>query len=273
MGDARRIEASASDAGIDLAELGGELVDVPEGSEPSEVARRAVDLVRGGRAGVLMKGKLETAELLRAVLNRESGLRNGELLTHVALLEVPRLDRLLYISDGGVVLCPTLQQKLAIVRNAVAVAHALGLAEPKVAILAASELVQPEVATSVDAAALSKMSDRGQIRGAVVDGPLGLDNAVSAMAAETKGIGGPVAGRADVLIVPGVETGNLMTKMITFLAGGRMAGIVVGARAPVVIASRADPHAGKLYSLALGVILACRGGSGGLRDSGGSGGT
>ena len=257
VGDATRIAEAAGSAGVDLDAIAARLVDVPLGQGWStEVARAAVGLVRQGDAAVLVKGKLDTADLLRAVLDRESGLRGGALLTHVGLFDVPGLDRLLYISDGGVVLNPTLHQKLEITRNAISVAHALGLSLPKVAILAAAEFVTEDMPTTVDAASLTKMADRGQITGAEVDGPFGLDNAVSVAAAETKGLRGPVAGRADILIVPSVEAGNLMAKVITFLSGGRMAGIVVGARVPIVITSRADPHQGKLFSIALATILA-----------------
>jgi phosphate butyryltransferase len=256
VGDAARIAEVAAGAGVDLSAIRAELVNVPaHDGWGQEVAQRAVGLVREGRAGVLVKGKLDTADLLRAVLDRESGLRAGRLLTHVGLFDVPNLERLLYISDGGVVLNPTLHQKLEITRNAVSVAHALGLALPKVAVLAAAEFVTEDMPTTVDAAALTKMADRGQISGAFVDGPFGLDNAVSLAAADTKGLRGPVAGRADILIVPSVEAGNLMAKVITFLSGGRMAGVVVGARAPIVIPSRADPHQGKLYSIALATVL------------------
>ena len=257
VGDATRIAGVAESAGVNLDAIHAEIVDVPSDQGWSaEVARQAVALVRQGRAGVLVKGKLDTADLLRAVLDRESGLRAGALLTHVGLFDVPGLDRLLYISDGGVVLNPTLRQKLEITRNAISVAHALGLTLPKVAILAAAEFVTEDMPTTVDAASLTKMADRGQITGALVDGPFGLDNAVSPAAADTKGLRGPVAGRADILIVPSVEAGNLMAKVITFLSGGRMAGIVVGARVPIVITSRADPHEGKLFSIALANILA-----------------
>ncbi len=267
VGDARRMAAVAAGEGIDLGELKAEVVDIPaDRGGAAEAGRRAVEVVRQGRATVLMKGKMETAELLRAVLDRDSGLRTGRLLSHVGLFEMPGLDRLLYITDGGVVLFPTLQQKLEIARNAVEVAHALGLAEPKIAVLAASERVDPEMPATVDAAALAGMVGRGEIPGALLDGPFGLDNAVSVAAAETKGIGGPVAGRADVLLVPSVEAGNLMAKVITFLAGGRMAGIVVGASAPIVITSRADPHQGKLLSIALGVVLAAARSDGRTQD-------
>lgn len=257
VGDAERIRRLASREGIDLDGLGAVLVDVSgRDGDTLEIARRAVQLVHEGKARLLMKGRLETADLLRAVLDRDGGLRGGALLSHVALMEVPGLDRLLYVTDSGVVLHPTLQQKVAIVRNVVMVAHALGLQQPRVAVLAASESVNPEVATTIDAAALAKMADRGQISGALVDGPFGLDNAVSPAAAAVKGVGGPVAGRADVLVVPGVEAGNLMAKMSTFLGSGRMAGIVVGGLAPVVLTSRADPHQTKLLSIALGAIVA-----------------
>lgn len=256
VGDAGRIAAVAAKEGIDLGQLKAEMVDLPSSQGgAAEAARRAVELVRHGQAEVLVKGKLDTADLLRAVLDRDGGLRTGHLLSHVGLFEMPGFDRLLYITDGGVVLFPTLQQKLEIVVNAVGVAHALGLEEPKVAVLAAAEVVNAEVPATVDAAVLAKMADRGQITGALVDGPFGLDNAVSVAAAETKGIRGSVAGRADILLVPSVEAGNLMAKVITFLAGGRMAGIVVGASVPIVITSRADPHQGKLVSMALGAVL------------------
>lgn len=257
VGDMARTAAEAERYGLNLSELGARWEEVPaRAGGPAEVARRAVSLVRSGEAAVLMKGKLETAELLRAVLDRDNGLRTGRLLSHVALIEMPGVERLVYVTDGGVVLFPTLEQKLEIVRNAVAVAHALGVAEPRVAVLAPAETVNPSIPATVDAAALSKMADRGQITGALVDGPFGLDNAVSLAAAETKGIRGPVAGRADILLVPSVEAGNLMAKVMTFMAGGRMAGVVVGASAPIVITSRADPHQTKLLSLALGIVLA-----------------
>jgi len=259
VGDSERITEIAAEEGIDLRSIGAEILDVPTAAGgPTVAARRAVELVRSGQASLLMKGKLCTADMLRGVLDRENGLRNGRLLSHVAVTEVPGLDRLLYITDAGVVLAPTLEQKLEIIRNGVAVARALGLAVPRVAILAAAELVEAGNPTTIEAAALAKMSERGQIAGAMVDGPFGLDNAISMAAAEAKGIGGMVAGRADVLIVPGAEAGNLMSKVITFLAGGRMAGIVVGGRVPVVVTSRADPPDGKLLSIALGAILARR---------------
>ena len=196
VGDQSRITAVAEQVGINLDSIGVEIVDVPyrEGWGV-EVAKKTVELITSGKATVLVKGKLDTGELLRAVLDRDAGLRSGSLLTHVGLFDVPGLDRILYISDGGVVLNPTLRQKLQITRNAVDVAHTLGLAMPKVAILAAAEMVNEEMPTTVDAAALSKMADRGQITGALVDGPFGLDNAISAAAADTKGLRGPVAGQ------------------------------------------------------------------------------
>lgn len=257
VGDGSRIASVASQIEVDLQKIEATIVDVPaQEGWGIEVSRRAVHLVREGQAGVLVKGKIDTADLLRAVLDRDLGLRTGALLSHVGLFDVPGLDRILYISDAGVVLNPTLRQKMEITRNVVDVAHRLGLATPKVAVLAAAELVSEDLPTTVDAAALAKMAERGQLVGALIDGPFGLDNAVSVSAAETKGLRGPVAGRADILIVPSVEAGNLMAKVITFLSGGRMAGIVVGAKVPIVITSRADPHEGKLFSIALGVILA-----------------
>ena len=260
VGDASRIAAVAAAENINLGDLRAQMIDVPSGEGAlADIARRAVELVRSGEASVLMKGRLQTSELMRAVLNKEYGLREERLLSHVAMIEVPSLPRLILMSDGGIVLRPSLSQKVEIVRNAITVAHILGLECPKVAILAATEMVSEEQPATVEAAALKVMAERGQIDGAIVDGPLGLDNAISLEAAKRKGIDGPVAGQADILIVPSVEAGNLMGKTLTFLAGGCMAGVVVGGRAPIVITSRADSSRCKLLSIALAVVLESRG--------------
>lgn len=224
--------------------------------DPKAAARRIMELVNLGHADIAMKGKIETGDFLRAALDREAGLRTGALFTHVGVFEVPGMDRLIFISDAGVVVAPTMEQKISIVQNAINVARRLGVEQPKVAVLAATEMVNFKIPSTMDAANLSKMAERGQIQGGIVDGPLALDNAISLESAEIKGIHSPVAGQADILITPDVESGNILAKAITYFANGKMAGVVVGAKVPLVVASRSDPHETKLTSMALGVLLA-----------------
>lgn len=224
--------------------------------EPKLAARKVMELVRLGHAQIAMKGKIETGDFLRAALDREVGLRVGRLLTHVGIFEIPGFDRLIFISDAGVVVAPTMEQKIEIVQNAIYVAQRLGVEQPKVAILAATEMVNPKIPTTLDAANLSKMADRGQIEGGLIDGPLALDNAISPESAQIKGIKSDVAGRADILIPPDVEAANVLAKAITYFAKGNMAGVVVGGKSPLIVASRSDPHETKLVSMALGVLLA-----------------
>jgi len=237
----------------DISLYGMSLLDEPDSRR---TIRRAVLLAAEGEADVLMKGSVSTGSLLSMVLNREIGLRTGRLLSHVGVFEVPGYDRFIFITDGGVNISPTVDQKLEIIYNAVEVAHRLGLKEPRVALLAASELLSPHIPASLDALALTKMAEQGWVEGALVDGPLALDTAVSPKAAEIAQAKGPVAGHADILVVPDVDTGNMVAKVITFFVRGRMAGVVVGARVPLVISSRADLHEVKLVSMALGVVLA-----------------
>jgi phosphate butyryltransferase len=219
-------------------------------------ARKVMELLRMGHADLAMKGKLETGDFLRAALDRDVGLRVGRLFTHIAVFEVPGFDRLLFVTDSGVVVAPTLEQKVEIVQNAIMVAQRLGVKEPKVAVLAATEMVNPKIPTTMDAANLAKMADRGQIQGGLVDGPLALDNAISPESVAIKGIKSAVAGSADILVTPDVEAGNMLAKAITYFAKGKMAGVVVGGKSPLVVASRSDPHETKLVSMALGVVLA-----------------
>ncbi|MFQ5811774.1 MAG: bifunctional enoyl-CoA hydratase/phosphate acetyltransferase [Anaerolineae bacterium] len=226
--------------------------------KPKQAARKVMELVRLGHAQMAMKGKIETGDFLRAALDREVGLRVGRLLTHVGIFEIPTFDRLIFVSDAGVVVAPTMEQKIEIVQNAIYVAQRLGVEQPKVAILAATEMVNPKIPTTLDAANLSKMADRGQIRGGLIDGPLALDNAISLESARIKGIKSKVAGQADVLIPPDVEAANVLAKAITYFAKGHMAGVVVGGKSPIIVASRSDPHETKLVSMALGVLLATR---------------
>ena len=254
IGDWPAIEALAAQTGADLGP--STLIHEPD---PRQAARRAVRLVREGQAHVLVKGQIKTADLLGAALNRDIGIRGRGLLTHVGIFELPGMDRLIYLSDSGVVVYPDVYQKLEIINNVVAVARLFGVARPRVAILAASAAVHPKIPASIDALALSKMAEQGWVEGAIVDGPLGLELAISPQAAQMEGSDSPIAGRADVLIVPNVEAGNIVAKGLLYFAHARMAGLVVGARVPVIINSRADTAEIRYLSLAMAAILAQRG--------------
>jgi phosphate butyryltransferase len=251
VGDSARIQQIAMEESFDISRM--DLVHCPESRE---AAYEVMKLVSKGQADVAMKGKLETSDFLRAALSKELGLRTGRLFTHVAAFEIPDFNRLIFISDAGVVVAPDLEQKVQIVQNAIHVAHALGIELPRVAVLAATEVVNPKVPTTLDAANLSKMADRRQITGGLVDGPLALDNAISPESARVKGIRSEVAGYADILITPDIEAGNVLAKAITYFAQGKMAGVVVGGRCPLILPSRSDTREAKLVSLALGVMLA-----------------
>ena len=220
-----------------------------------EAAAAAVELVRQGRAKVLMKGYLHTDEMLYAVMRRETGLRTDRLLSHVFVLEVPTYHKLLFITDAAINISPEISQKAAITQNAVDLALKLGVERPKVAVLSSVETINPNIPSTVHAACLSKMAERGQIKGAIVDGPLGFDNAISAEAARDKAITSPVAGDVDVVVVPDLDAGNILSKNLEYLASAKMAGIVMGASAPVVLTSRSDPPRARVYSLALASLL------------------
>ncbi len=251
IGDEPEIHAVAASCGVDISDM--QIIHQPE---IQIAARRAMGLIAEGRAQIAMKGKIDTATFLRAALDRELGLRTGTLLSHIAVFDMQDLGRLLLISDAGVNIAPTLEQKADIVRNAIGVAHRLGISEPKVAVLASTETVNPRIPANVEAAALAKMADRDQITGALVDGPLALDNAISPDAAEDKEIHSPVAGRADILISPDIEAGNMLVKAIVYFARHPMAGVVVGAKVPLILPSRSDTFESKLDSIALGVVMA-----------------
>ncbi|HAZ36505.1 MAG TPA: phosphate butyryltransferase [Clostridiaceae bacterium] len=251
VGDKSKIEKIARAASIDLNCY--EIVDV---KSKLEAVRTAVSLVSSGKADFLMKGQVPTADLLRAVLDREIGLRGGGLLSHVMVYSVPTYHKLLFLTDGGMVTNPDLTQKVQIINNAVKVAKALGINSPCVAPLCAVEVVNPDMQATLDAAALTKMCERGQIRDCIIDGPLALDNAISKEAAKRKGINSPVAGEADILLVPNIEAGNLLGKSLTYFAMAKSAGVIMGAKCPIVLVSRADTHESKLYSIALGSIVA-----------------
>lgn len=251
VGDRAAIKEIAQENSIDIRRM--MVIHEPK---PKQAAHKVMELVHLGHAQMAMKGKIETGDFLRAALDKEVGLRVGRLLTHVGIFEIPSFDRLIFISDAGVVVAPTMEQKIEIVQNAIFVAQRLGVEQPKVAILAATEMVNPKIPTTLDAANLSKMADRGQIKGGFIDGPLALDNAISPESAQIKGIKSDVAGRADILIPPDVEAANVLAKAITYFAKGNMAGVVVGGKSPIIVASRSDPHQTKLVSMALGVLLA-----------------
>jgi phosphate acetyltransferase len=229
-GPQAKIRKVAADHGIDVSRY--EIVDAPH-SEAS--AETAVRLAREGRAEILMKGSLHTDELMAAVVKRETGLRTSRRISHCFIMDVPALDRALIVTDGAVNIFPTLEDKVDIVQNAIDLAHDLGLAQPKVAILSAMETVNPKVPSTIEAAALCKMADRGQITGGILDGPLAFDNAISEEAAKTKKIESPVAGKADILIAPDLEAANMLAKQLQYLAGADAAGIVLGARVPIVL--------------------------------------
>jgi phosphate butyryltransferase len=250
VGRRERIEKLASKNGIDI---GG--FEIHQEVDGFSAALRCCELVNRGEAHFLMKGLVETAHFMRAILDKEKGLRTGRLLSHVAVFEIPSYPKLLMVTDAAINIVPTLMQKAQIIQNAVGVAHFLGIELPKVACLAAVEKVYPDkMPATLDCAALSVMAKRGQIKGAVVDGPFGLDNAVSEESARVKGVTSEMAGKADVLLCPNVEAGNAIYKTLTEFAQAKCAAVVVGAKAPVVLTSRADSHETKFASIALGVV-------------------
>ena len=220
-----------------------------------KAAAKAVELVTSRRAHFLMKGMMNTSDLLKAVLNKETGLKKEELLSHVMVYDVPSYHKLILLTDGGMVSYPELKDKVHIINNAVKVAKALEIDNPKVAPICAVEVVNPSMQATIDASVLSQMNKRGQIKGCLIDGPLALDNAISKEAAEHKGIISEVAGDADILLVPNIESGNFLGKSLTYFARAENAGVIMGAKCPVVLVSRADSAKSKLYSIALGALL------------------
>jgi phosphate butyryltransferase len=249
--DPERLRFIAEEQGVQLAGM-----DIVDEDDMVQAAYRAVQMIHDEQADLVMNGRALPVELMQAVLDHHRGLRIGKVISDVSAFEIPDFERLIFVSDVAIVVSPTLAQKVAIVQNAIDTAIALGIEVPKVAILAATEMVNPEMHANLDAANLSKMSERGQIRGGMVDGPLAIDNAISLKAAQMKDIKSQVAGYADILITPDVESGNILAKAISYFAKGRMAGVVVGAKCPIVMPSRSDPPEQKLLSMALGVYLA-----------------
>jgi phosphate acetyltransferase len=250
IGPETRIRSLAQDGQLDLS--GFFIVDAPHSHA---AAAKAVELARAGQLDALMKGSLHSDELLGAVVNSQTGLRTERRISHVFVLDVPRYPKPLLITDAAINVAPDIDAKVDIVQNAIDLAHALGIARPKVAILSAVETVTSKLRSSMDAAALSKMADRGQITGGLVDGPLAFDNAVSLAAAKTKGIASEVAGEADILVVPDLESGNMLAKQLEYLGGAQAAGIVMGARVPIVLTSRADSAHSRIASCAIALLL------------------
>ena len=248
---AAKLEAAATEAGIDLG--GCERIDVPHSHAAAEAAAA---LAGRGEVEALMKGSLHSDELMAAIVPAAAGLRTKRRISHCFVMETPAYPRPFIITDAAINIAPTLEEKADIVRNAIDLAHLLGVATPKVAILAAVETVNPRMPATLDAAALCKMADRGQISGGVLDGPLAFDNAVSPEAARVKGIVSPVAGHADVLVVPDLESGNMLAKQLEYMGHADSAGIVMGARVPVVLTSRSDSRRARLASCAIALMLA-----------------
>ncbi len=251
VGPEERIRAIAAEEGLDISAF--PIVSTPHSHASAD---ESVRLIREGKGEILVKGSLHTDELMAAVVRVDSGLRTERRISHCFVMDVPLLEHLIIISDAAVNITPGLEEKVDIVQNAIDLAHALHFDEVLVAILSAAETVNPKVPSTVEAAALCKMADRGQITGATLDGPLGLDNAINLVAAQVKHILSPVAGRANVLIVPDLEAGNVLAKSLSFLAGAEAAGVVVGARVPIVLTSRADSAVARLVSCAAALLLA-----------------
>lgn len=251
VGDKEKIVQIAHKINFDVNDL--EIIDE---TDNTKAALKAVELVSTGKADMLMKGLLETSTILKAVLNKEIGLRTGRLMSHVAVFEIPGFDRLIFITDAAFNMYPDIKAKIDILNNAVSVAHAVGIETPKVAPICAVEVVNPDMPATIDASILSKMNERGQIRGCIVDGPLAVDNALSEEAARHKKINSPAAGKADILLLPNIEAGNVMYKTLTYTTRAKNGGILVGTSAPVVLTSRADSPESKLYSIALAALVA-----------------
>ncbi len=251
VGPESKIRRVAEECGLDLTGL--TIVDAPHSEAAADAA---CGLAREGKVDALMKGSLHTDELMAAVVKRENGLRTNRRISHCFVMDVPTLDLALIITDAAINIAPTLQDKVHIIQNAIDLAHVFGRALPKVAILSAMETVNPSVPSTIEAGALCKMADRGQITGGVLDGPLAVDNAINITAARIKRIESPVAGQADILVVPDLEAGNMLAKSLTFMAGADAAGIVLGARVPIILTSRADSLIARQASSAVAMLIA-----------------
>lgn len=250
VGDKSKIEEVASKIDMDLTDF-----EIIHEEDVKKATLKAIQLVSSGEADMVMKGLIDTATFLRSVLNKEVGLRTGKLMSHVSVFEIKGIDRLILLTDAAFNTYPDLNQKVQIINNSVMVANACGIENPKVAPICAVEIVNTDMPATVDAALLSKMSDRGQIKGCIVDGPLALDNAISEEAAHHKGVTGKVAGKADILLLPNIDVANVMYKSLTYTAETRNGGILVGTSAPVILTSRADSFETKVNSIALAALV------------------
>jgi len=250
IGPEAEIKALAERLGLDIARF-----PILNSENEGHAAELGVSICRSGQAQAIMKGSLHTDELMKAAMQRDTGLRTARRISHVFILDTPAYARTLLITDAAINITPELEDKVHIVQNAIDLAHALGIAEPKVALLSAVETVNPKIKSTLDAAALCKMADRGQITGGVLDGPLAFDTAVSQKAASIKQLVSPVTGQADILVVPDLESGNMLAKQLEYLGGAQLAGIVLGARVPAILTSRADSAETRLTSCAVAVLL------------------
>lgn len=251
VGDEEKIKVVAASINMDLSQF-----EIVHEANAAKAALKAVELVSSGKADMVMKGLVDTANFLRAVLNKEVGLRSGRLMSHVAVFEISGVDRLIFLTDAAFNMYPELKDKVDIINNSVKMAHAIGIECPKVAPICAVEVVNPSMPATLDAAMLSKMSDRGQIKGCIVDGPLALDNALSEEAAKHKNVTGPVAGKADIMVLPNIEAGNVMYKTLTYTSNSKNGGLLVGTTAPVILTSRSDSFETKMNSIALAALVA-----------------
>lgn len=251
VGDKYEIIEISKKIGMDISKF-----EIIHEADPKKATLLAVKLVSSGTADMVMKGLIDTATFLRSVLNKEVGLRTGKLMSHVSVFEIEGIDRLVFLTDAAFNTYPDLKAKIQILNNSVNVAHACGIELPKVAPVCAVEVVNPDMPATIDASLLSKMNDRGQIKGCLVDGPLALDNAISEEAAHHKGITSPVAGKADIVLLPNIETANVMYKTLTYTSRSKNGGLLVGTSAPVILTSRADSFETKVNSIALAALVA-----------------
>lgn len=250
IGDEAEMKALAAKIGVDITAF-----PILNAETETKAAELSVAMCRSGNAQAMMKGSLHTDELMKAAMQRDTGLRTSRRITHVFVMDTPAYARTLLITDAAINIKPEFEDKIHIVQNAIDLAHALGIPEPKVALLSAVETVNPKIPSTMEAAALCKMADRGQITGGVLDGPLAFDTAVSTKAASIKHLNSPVTGQADILVVPDLESGNMLAKQLEYLGGAQLAGIVLGARVPVILTSRADSAETRLTSCAVAVLL------------------
>ena len=251
VGNSKKIEKVAEEIGLDLS-----LFEVIDESDGEKACRTAVSLVSSGKADIVMKGIIDTAVIMKQVLDKEIGLRSGKIISHVAVFSAPTYEKIFIVTDAAMNISPDLNQKKEILENAVTFAHSLDIEDPKVAVICAREKVSPKMEATIHAKELEDMNRNGKITGCTVAGPLALDNAISKEAAIHKGIESPVAGEADILLVPAIEAGNVLYKSLTFFAEAKNAGLIIGTKAPIVLTSRSDSEEAKLYSIALGVLAA-----------------